>query len=287
MTSKIPCLMTFFATALIGMNLHAQTTVQVTPNNMGNWSFGTVDSSFNSCISGSNGCSTGQMVVGPTGAPYGTGSANLATAPDHGDAAAELGTTDLNGVALSALTALSYYTYDTQNNGQQFPFLELNISYTDDANHNGPGTDQLFFEPPYQTPATGGSAVTDDQGTPLLNTWQQWNALNGVWWDNAGVGGNTGGFNEVAPLSFFESYYQNATITADSFWNNNGLMFKVGEASTTDNFNGYIDGVEVAYSNSDTIYDLDPSAATPEPSTLMLLSAALAAGLIYKRRRAA
>ena len=90
------------------------------------------------------------------------------------------------GTALSSLTALSYSTYDTLNNGQQFPYLSLEISLG--TTIKGNSYDQLFFEPPYQTATTGNPSLPN-QGATALNTWQSWNALTGGFWDNDGIMG--------------------------------------------------------------------------------------------------
>ena len=199
----------------------------VAPGSMGNWSFSFLDNGFNVCGS----CQNGSMVYGPATPPLGVGSANIGTTPGNGAGAATIGTTDLNGIALSALTALTYSTYDTLNNGSQFPFLRLHISYTGTANGGGAGSDSLFFEPPYQTPATGNPSLPT-QGNEVMNLWQNWNALAGGWWDNNNVahagqrfGGPGGTYDGVAPLSTFLSFYTSATITGSSFFNNDGLVY--------------------------------------------------------------
>jgi hypothetical protein len=104
------------------------TTVLVDPADMGTWAF--ANSDVNRTV-GNNTTGVGQMVTGPATPPLGSGSANLATGNGAagGDGAEILSNTAYAGVALSSLTALSYSTYDTVNNGQQFPYLQLEISY--------------------------------------------------------------------------------------------------------------------------------------------------------------
>ena len=116
------------------------------------------------------------MVTGPDTPPLGTGSANLATGNGvtGGEGAEILSNSGYAGTALSSLTALSYSTYDTLNNGQQFPYLSLEISLG--TTIKGNSYDQLFFEPPYQTATTGNPSLPN-QGATALNTWQSWNAL--------------------------------------------------------------------------------------------------------------
>jgi hypothetical protein len=250
--------------------------VNVTPGDMGSWSF-----AFNAggpdylpCVS----CQNGSMVTGPATPPLGTGSANLQTTPGNGDGASSIATSSLNGIALADLTALSYSTYDTQNNGQQFPYIQLNISYTNDANNDGPGTDTLFFEPPYQTTATGDPSLPD-QGATVMDEWQTWNALEGGWWDNNGVANPGSG---VAPLSTFLSFYDNPTIIANvPYFPNDGLAVTVGFGSPGDNYDGYVDNVTIGINGADSTYNFDP---VPEPSALMLLGT-ICGGLSLMMRR--
>lgn len=284
--NKIPCLLTLFATSLIGTSLYAQ--VEVTPSNMGNWTFQTLytpdgGNTYDNCnTTPSSACalSSGSMVTGPASPPFGTGSANLQTGNGTagGDSGIALGTSDFNGVSLSALTALSYSTYDTLNNGQQFPFLALNVCY--DGCTLG---DTLFFEPPYQSTDSNnpGNPSLPDQGLTAMNQWQQWNALEGGWWDN---NGNCGPGENVCSLSTLIGDLGDAQIAADPNFPNDGVELQVGFASPGDQFNGYVDGLTVGVNETDTTYDFDPNAPTPEPSTFLLLGGGLLAGLIRKRR---
>ena len=155
--------------------------------------------------------SVAQMVYGPASPPLGVGSAQLATAPSHGDASASITTSSFDGTPLSSLTSLSYSTYDTVNNGQPFPYLALSVSLN--GTPTGP-QDVLFFEPPYQSPATGNPSLPN-QGAPVMNTWQTWNALEGGWWDNNGnfnPGTTEGSTPGVNSLTAFLLLYPNATL---------------------------------------------------------------------------
>ena len=253
-------------------------TVNVTPASMGGWSFNSRDSS--GAVNSDPGA-VGAMVTGPATPPFGTGSANLAVGNGTlgGDGAEELSTAGLDGTKLSALTALTYSTYDTLNNGQQFPYLTLAIAT---GNVTFP-TDVLFFEPPYQTHATGNPSLPD-QGATQMNTWQTWNALAGGWWDNNGVGGSGTG---VVSLSAFLAAYPDATISTDPFAASlGGLGLNVGFASPTDQFNGYVDGLTIGVSGTNTTYNFDPT-ATPEPDTAWLLGFGVVLLMTLARRRGA
>ena len=251
--------------------------ILVTPSNMGDWSFSFLDNNFVSCAN----CQVGQIVTGPATPPLGVGSANISTTAGNGGGASTIGTTGFNGTSLSELSALTYSTYDTTNNGSQFPFLRIHISYTNDSNNDGPGSDSLFFEPPYQTPTTGNPSLLN-QGLPILDTWQTWNALAGGWWTNNGLGGS-GGTNVVS-FSTILAFYTGATITGSSYFANDGISLTVGEASPSDNFNGYVDNVTVGVSNADKTYNFDPTSAVPEPSSILLL-VTVVLGITFTTRR--
>jgi len=244
-------------------------TVVVSPGNMQGWAFMTTDN--NGLPAPGNG-NTAQMVTGPATPPLGTGSAQLATASGQGDTSSQIRNTLYAGVRLDSLTALSYSTYDTVNNGQQFPYIELNIATTG----SGAPDDILFFEPPYQTPSSGNPSLPN-QGDPILNTWQTWDALAGGWWDNNGVVNPGTG---VGSLATYLAAYPNATIENSSA-GYGGVRLTVGFASPEDNFNGYVDKFTIGTASGTTTYNFE---AVPEPSTLLLVAFAGLTALCLGRR---
>lgn len=257
------------------------TPVPVTPSNMGSWAF--ANSDVNGTV-GANPTGSGGMVTGPATPPLGVGSAQLSTGDGTtgGDGAEILSTTGYSGVALSSLTSLSYSTYDTLNNGQQFPYLQLEVETS------GGTYDQLFFEPPYQTPTTGNSSLPN-QGATAMNTWQSWNVLEGGWWDNNGSCGSPG--TGVASLSACEAALPGATIvnsygTTGVLTGVGGVQFTVGFGNPSDQFNGYVDAFTIGDANGTTTFDFEPSAAVPEAGTwaLMLLGFFGIGGALRARR---
>jgi PEP-CTERM motif len=254
------------------------TTVVVDPSNMNGWTLNAFDDT--GAINPSAG--TAEMVTGPATPPLGVGSAHLATAPGFGDGAAAIATEGYDGTLLNTITSLSYSTYDTTNNGQQFPYLAISIN-TNDLNND---TDTLFFEPPYQQPSTGNPALPD-QGAPVQNQWQNWNALVGGFWDNNGIGnpGTPEGLTPgVEPLATFEAAYPLATIANGGFPGLGGIAMQVGFAGASDNFDGNVDAFTIGVGGVDTTYDFEPT-AVPEPASFSLLGIG-ALALLRRRRRA-
>jgi len=276
------------------MNIISQsasaTTILVDPADMGTWSFANANSSG---LVGANPYGSGGMVTGPATPPLGTGSANLATGngTTGGQNAEILSTTGYNLTPLSSLTALSYSTYDTSNNGQQFPYLVLEVEGTIGGVVN---YDQLFFEPPYQSPSDNNPSLPN-QGAPALDTWQTWNALEGGWWDNAGICGPGSGVNTLADCTseltnpeIVNAFGTGPTLQPSVLGGVGGLQFNVGFATTNIIFNGYVDALTVGLNGSDTTYNFDPNptaAAVPESGTLALLGTGLLGLATLRRRR--
>jgi hypothetical protein len=247
--------------------------VTVSPGNMNGWSFLTTDNNGDPAPGNGN---IAQMVTGPGTPPLGTGSAQLATASGQGDTSAQITTSAFNNISLSSLTSLSYSTYDTVNNGQQFPYLKISLN-------NG---DALFFEPPYQTPSTGNLSLPN-QGATVMNQWQSWNALVGGWWDNNGEFTAGTGVNSITAYLGLITTDPNVEIT--------GISLRVGYASPGDNFNGYVDDVTIGTGSGTTTYDFEPeggASAVPEPTTfiaggLLLLPFGVSALRMLRKKQAA
>jgi hypothetical protein len=242
------------ALLVIGTASASAATVVVRPSAMDSWAAQTRDPAGTPVPMGT--CPNGAVnfVTGPATPPLGVGSAELKTGNGTagGDCSAELRNSAYSGVKLSSLTALNYWTYDVLNNGQQFPYLELNISTTGAATPD----DALFFEPPYQAPGQGGACATE--AATALNTWQQWDALHGCWWSNNGTlnpGTGTG------TLADYLATYPNATIVNST--TGGGVHLVVGFGSPTDQFDGNVDAFTIGTSSGSTTYDFEPNLPPP------------------------
>src|SRR5438132_3901637 len=153
--------------------------VDVSPGNLEGWA------------AQGTGSSTLNFVNGPASAPCGTGSAEFRI-DSSGASQASLANANYNGTRLNDLTALSYSTFVSTNNGGQpgnggqAVFIALNI----DLDGNGSVDDVLYFEPRFQD-AT--NFPSNPQGPLALTTWQTWDALHGGWWSQNGIAGATQG----------------------------------------------------------------------------------------------
>ncbi|HEX4054104.1 MAG TPA: PEP-CTERM sorting domain-containing protein [Tepidisphaeraceae bacterium] len=267
-------------TAISGVaGISRANTVVVSPTNMNGWTLNSFDDNGTIVNSGPY-YGTAAMVTGPATPPLGVGSAELATPVGHGDGAAAIATEGYDGTLLSSVTALSYSTYDVTNNGSQFPYLTISIAQNDGSGN----TDTLFFEPPYQQPATGNPALPD-QGAPVQNQWQTWNAFVGGYWDNNGIGnpGTPEGLSPgVEPLAAFEAAYPLATIANGGYTGLGGIAMQVGFASGT--AEGYVDAFTIGVAGVNTTYNFEP-AAVPEPASFSILGLG-ALALLRRRRRA-
>jgi hypothetical protein len=272
----------------------ADSVVVVSPSDMGGWTFVNRDGNTGDVKTPT----TGSMVNGPDTPPAGTGSANLTLPTNNGGDSSALRGSGFAGIALTSLTTLQYSTYDTANNGQQFPYFGLVVSAD-----GGTTVDTLFFEPPYQTPSAGNPSLPD-QGAPVQGQWQTWNALAGAWWDNLGlsVAGSTSdnppphssSFGDLlAALAADWGVAEDAikiVNTTDEPGGNplGGVRFDVGFADGDVPYNGYVDAFKIGVNGVNTTYDFEASggAATPLPAALPLFATGLGAlGIVGWRRK--
>lgn len=289
--SALPLIVAASAFAAFGLGATASSaaTVNVTTTNMGDWAFNNRDNSSPVRLVNANSTAFGGMVTGPATPPLGTGSAELATGngTTGGDGSEELRNTFYNGTKLNTITALSYSTYVTANDGTQFPYLLLRVSR--DGSGINSNIDFIYFRPDLQTPMTGNSSLSD-QGSASMDTWQTWDALDGGWLSNDSIASGAGGAfsspSTVDTLAAYLALYPDATIEnrPDGL---GGLRFTVGFQNPTDQFVGYTDNFTIGVNGVNTTYNFEAASTTPLPATLPLFVTGLGAlGLFgWGRRR--
>lgn len=190
----------------------------------------------------------------------GKGALHLQVTP--GDSWARLRNGDYNNTPLASLVALDYWTCDRNNNGQQWPFLMLNIDWNGDHQPD----DIIFFEPSYQNPVEGGACgLQSNQPTPVLTTWQHWDALRGAngasanacWWSLNDPTFQPG--DVIRSLSQYVQQHPGATIVNPS-GTHPGVQIVHGFASASDQFDGYADllRIGVRNPNSTVTYNFEP-----------------------------
>lgn len=254
------------ALSFSGASLFAAT-VDVTPGNMGDWAFMTYGPDPTYTVGGGN--ATAEMVNGPATPPLGTGSAHLDTGSD-GSQAAAIRLSNWAGTEISSLTTLGYSTYATSWNGSQLPYLTIWLS-------NG---DRLWFEPTYSR-ALAGNGNLSPQADPTLNTWQTWDAINGMWYTDYNAAGSGPGSNAKTWSAIVAAEGTGVTITDPGGLG--GIRIASGFASAGDHFDANLDNFSIGTSAGATTYNFE---AVPEPGAVGLLGIGAAALLMRRRRRA-
>ena len=183
----------------------------------------------------------------PSETPLPTGALHLVVVPGVGPLTyARLRSTRYHRTYLRDLTRLDYYACGVKNNGQQWPFIVLEI----DWNGDNVIDDEIVFEPTYQNLIDGGACGTlSNQGPPLYNNWQFWDALRkaagsyrACWWsveDPAFPPGDV-----IRSLSDYITAHPNAAIV-NLDGNHGGVQIMQGFASASDSFDGWVDALTV------------------------------------------
>jgi hypothetical protein len=266
----------FIGGMLIGLNSFccfdsfASITV-VTPGNMDGWAFHKTDPA----VTYGAGDATTEMVNGPATPPLGTGSAHFNTGSD-GFQSAQLRLSSWSGTLLSSLTSLAYSTYATAWNGQQLPYLTIWLS-------NG---DRLWFEPDFSS-AGAGNGNPSPQPDAALNVWQDWDALNGMWYTDTGAAGSGTGSNAKTWSAIVAAEGPGVTIVDDGA-GRGGIRIASGFASPGDSFNAYVDAFTIGTAANSITYDfeLQDAGVVPEASSIIIWSViSLIAGSAFSRSR--
>jgi hypothetical protein len=180
------------------------------------------------------GTSTGSIgFVRVPNAPGGVGSAEYVVG-SNGDSYPTFRTGAYNGVKLSELTALDYYTFVRQAGaGGQAVYIDLYV----DNDLNGTKDDTLTFEPVYN-------------GTVSTGVWQHWNALTGQWWAES-----SGGPPPLFSLSTYIASHPNARIVGGD-----GFVLAAGCGATAwTNFIGLADLLTVGVGGQSRTYNFEPA----------------------------
>ncbi len=149
-----------------------------------------------------------------------------------------------SGTLLSDLTELKYSTY-VVNNAPTIMVLQVDVTGDDAKDFN------IFFEP---RPSFQGA----EYPPLILNTWQQWNALQGIWHFEAVT---ISGLPEKTTLAQLIALYPNARIidTTPIGHNGEGVRFTIGGTPRPnyDNTIGYFDALIIGTKNEQhsTLFD--------------------------------
>ena len=202
----------------------------------------------------------------PAETPLPSGALHLTVAPGVGPLTyARLRSTRYNRTYLRDLTRLDYYACDHTNNGQQWPFIVLEIDWNNDNRID----DELIFEPSYQNPAEGGTCgLLSGQSTPVLDKWQYWDALRkdpdatsyrACWWsfeDPAFPPGFT-----IRTLSEYIAAHPDAAIV-NLDGNHGGVQIMHGFSSASDSYDGWVDAFTIGKDMNNTNSQRENSTVT-------------------------
>jgi hypothetical protein len=188
--------------------------------------------------------------------PLPPGALHLVVPAGAGEHAARLRSTRYHRTYLRDLTRLDYYACDEENNGQQWPYISLNI----DWNGDNVIDENLIFEPAYQNTIDGGACGTGSgQQQPVIQQWHYWDALvkdptNGFracWWSTcymetpppAGCVPFLPG-DVIQSLSAYIAAHPDAAIV-NLDGNHGGVQIVHGFATDTDHYDGWVDAFTI------------------------------------------
>lgn len=185
----------------------------------------------------------------PASTPLPTGALHLVVVPGTGPLTyARLRSTRYHRTYLRDLSRLDYYACDQKNNGQQWPFIVLEIDWNGDNSID----DEIVFEPSYQNPTEGGTCGAGSaQAMPAFDSWQFWDALRtdattsgyrACWWsveDPAFPPGFT-----IRSLSEYIAAHPDAAIV-NLDGNHGGVQIMHGFSSASDSYHGWVDAFTI------------------------------------------
>jgi len=230
---ETPAVIAAMALAVAGAAYAA--TVTVTPAHPDGWA---VDN--DTCGAATTG--SVDFVNGPGTPPAGAGSVRF-TVGANGDSYPTVRQREYSGVKLSDLTAFDYWTYVSHSgSGGQAAYIDLYV----DNNNDGVRDDILAFEPIYQT----------GQGAVVLNTWQHWDAVHGLWWSDS-----MGGPPPLFTLSSYVAAHPNAKILNVG---GGGVILAAGcGGAAWTSFVGNADKLTIGVGGNNTTYDFEPTVGPP------------------------
>lgn len=185
----------------------------------------------------------GQYVLGPGGAPLGSGSAELAL--DSSDDGVVFGTLQFAGTRLDALTNLGYTTYRSAGGAALAPSLQL--EFDDDVTDGDTAWKGRLVYEPYFT------------HTVLDTAWQDWDTLDdapgGNWWFSS-WGPGQADCSQANPCTWSEvlAYYPDAGVR-DAGPGTGGVLFKAGSGWPL--FTGNVDAFVWGVNGTDTIFNFE------------------------------
>lgn len=224
----------------------------VNPANMQGWIF--INDQTNSTAT-----ATGQMVTGPAGQPSGAGSAQITTtSSSDGQALALYFQQKYEGVKLSSITNLNYWTYQSASNTNAVDAIALQFDIDLTVSSGSHGYQGRLIYEPYR-----------NIGSVPVGTWHQWDAINsgsGVWWFSHASTLTGGQCSQNTPCTWSQiiTNYPDAGIWASD----GGIIFKAG-SGWNGTFSGNVDAFTIGINGNDTMYDFEPlcTASTPSGTT--------------------
>jgi hypothetical protein len=182
--------------------------------------------------------------------PLPTGALHLVVIPGIFELTyARLRATRYHRTYLRDLTRVDYYACEQTNNGQQWPFVVLEI----DWDGNNTIDDEIIFEPAYQSDDGGACGLTQSQQSePLYDMWQFWDGLRtdattgrfkACWWSTDDFAAFPSGFTIRTLSEYIDAHPNAAIVNRDG--NHGGVQIMHGFASNSDSFDGWVDAFTI------------------------------------------